>query len=91
MTKRRFFIKGGKGNIGLGGRQIVSDDIIYLYKDNDNVALISSLSIRNSILEKKVNNLQQTVFYNRVKITYDLLEDFPIVIVILLFLFILIL
>ena len=91
MTKRRFLIKGGKGNIGLGGRQIVSDDIIYLYKDNDNVALISRLSIRNSILEKKVNNLQQTVFYNRVKVTYDLLEDFPKVIVILLFLFILIL
>lgn len=75
MRSNSYFFKGGKGTYGLGHTQITAADV-YVNHIQENFSPIQELISENILLRSKIDNLQQTVFYNRVFITYNLLEDF---------------
>ncbi|KZS42320.1 hypothetical protein AWE51_02450 [Aquimarina aggregata] len=75
MKAYSYFLKPGKGTYGLGNNQINVDDVYVNHRTPD-LSFLEELVTDNQRLRRKVENLQQAVFYNRVVITYDLLEDF---------------
>ncbi|MCK8520221.1 hypothetical protein M0D21_01510 [Aquimarina sp. D1M17] len=75
MRSNSYFFKGGKGTYGSGHTQVTIDDL-YINHQTPNFDPFQVLIRENNILRRKIENLQQTVFYNRVFITYNLLEDF---------------
>ncbi len=75
MKRYSYFFKKGKGTYGLSNEQITKDDL-YVNHEVPDLSSVQDLINQSDRLERKIENLQQTVFYNRVIITYDLLEDF---------------
>lgn len=74
MAKRRFLIKGGKGIIGIGGRQIEQNDILPIYEDSSEKFLKLQSSYYN--LEGKTNAIRQFVTYSTFIYTDQLKDDF---------------
>ncbi len=75
MRTHSYFLKSGKGTYGLGHTQITPDDVYLNYKPQDNYL---ALELLNEIgrFSNRIQHLQETVFYNSVYITSDLLENF---------------
>ncbi|GAA4271619.1 hypothetical protein U6A24_13620 [Aquimarina gracilis] len=74
MRKYSYFLKLGKGTYGVGGSEVTTESLCVneiSYEDE-----IYELNNKNSLLERKQKNLYDTVFYNLVFFTRDLLEDY---------------
>ncbi len=75
MRSNSYFFKLGKGTYGAGHTQITNEDV-YVNHETPDFSEFERLFNEYNVLSRRLENLQQTVFYNRVVITYDLLEDF---------------
>lgn len=64
MSKRRFLIKGGKGKIGVGERQIHPQEIIPIYEDNS--LLFAGISRRLQGVEFLGRRNRSVLHYDRV-------------------------
>lgn len=67
ISKGRFLIKGGKGRIGLGERQVAPDDIIVLYQDDSQEKLT---------INRKLTQTEFVSRFNKSIITYG---DIPVI------------
>jgi len=75
MRSNSYFLKSGKGTYGKGHTPVTTDDI-YINHQVTDLSGLQELFSEVSRAQRNIENLQQTVFYNTVFVTYDLLEDF---------------
>ena len=74
MSKRRFLIKGGKGKIGVGERQVRSEEIIPIYEDNS--LLFAETNIRLRAAEFLGSSNRSIINYDSVPLIQMKNDDF---------------
>ncbi|WP_028888356.1 hypothetical protein [Tenacibaculum ovolyticum] len=74
MSKRRFLIKGGKGKIGVGERQVRLEEIIPIYEDNS--LLFAEMNIRLRGMEFLGSSNRSIINYNNVPLIQMKNDDF---------------